>query len=776
MRLYCRPPPMPSPYRSSSLLRALAICFAVCATSVGCSPSDPLEEIRAQQEAGRFAATIEPLRQLMSERRDDAEVNYRYGLALARTGQPSLADWSLSEAMKDPEWLLPAGQQLAFNALGSGNHDRAIEIATAILEAHPENFDVLLLRANAYARSRIQLEEALVDVERLLELDPESPEAMEPKILALIGLDRVEELTQAIEDLGKQIEESQVGPESEAWYCATTAIFADDSDEEELALERWDDCLERFPGHGNVVSGALRFFDSRGRHDRGLEILEAALAAEPDSRSYRIRLANRMRFASRAEESEQLLRNATESEHAQIAALAWFDLAKHFQDLEQHAQASEAQEHAVTLSREAGLIHPQLLLEYADALLLAEKFDEALVVADEMTLPAHAAMIRARVAQQQGDPRKALEQFEEAFRLWPDNPFARYYAAIASEAIGDFDSAVEAYRYSIRIAPDATDARNRLARLHVAEGHPSEALALLRHQADYAPLDLEGELLSLRLWGRLGQGQALLNQLNRISSGSPQLLGKALASAAEGVRERAGAEAALRLVGDSPAVDLTLPENADALRTFVRFSFAAGVGQKARPSVEAAVAKHPEIGVFREIEGLWLELSGSAAARARGSYQAALEIDPQNAQALAGLGRVAGDPDEARSFFRRAAAADPLDPDLAWAAVESEIDARGSSAAEESLESLLSTHPYEHRAASALAELQLERGSASERTVELARRAARFGGGSDALDLLARAHQSRNEPELAAEAAARAQAVRDRQAEVGESPQEGERK
>lgn len=758
---------MPSAHLPTPLLAVLGACLALWATALGCGASDPLEEIRALQQSGRFGDTIEPLRELLAERPDDSEVEYRYGLALARTGQPSLADWSLSEAMKDPEWLVPAGQQLVFDALGSGNHDRAIEITSKILESEPDNVDVLLLRANAYARSRMHLEEALADADRLLALDPESPEAMEPKILALLGLERIDEAREAIDELGKMIEESQLGPESEGWYCATTAIFADDSDEEELARERWADCLERFPGHGNVLSGGLKFYDARGEYARSIEILQAALAAVPESRSYRIRLTNRLRLAGRADESEKLLREATGSEHPQIAALAWFDLAKHFQDMGDNKQAAEAQERAVAISRDAGLIHPQLLLEYADSLVLANEFDKALAVADEMTVEAHAEMIRARVAQQQGKPEEALKHFEEAFRLWPDNPFARYYAAIAAEAVGDFDAAIESYRYSIRIAPDATDARTRLARLHLAEGRPAEALSLLRHGAQQAPLDLEGELLSLQLWGLRGRTANMLAQLQRIRAGSPHLLGKALASAALGVRDRSGPGAAVRMLGESAAVDLAEPSGADALRALVRFSFEAGRGGESRQAVDAALARHPEIAAFHEIQGLWLERDGRDAPAARRAYEAALAIDAKNPGALAGLGRLSEDSDRALELFARASEADPLDAGPAWAAFEL-LRATGRDAeAESQLEALLKLHPYHHQAAAALAELQLERGAASERTVELARRAARFGGAEEALELLGRVHRSRNEPELAAEAERRAQALRERWAAPG---------
>ena len=748
---------MHSRSRPHSVLPLVNACLLLLASSVGCNTADPLEAIRQQQAAGQFEATIEPLRDLMTERRDDPEVQYLYGLALARTGQPSLADWSLSEAMRDPKWLLPAGHQLLYDALATGNHNRAIEVAGTILEAHPDNVDILLLRANAYAYSRLHHEAALADVDRIFELDPDNAAAMEPRILSLLGLERIEEASEAIEELGRQIEKQQLGSNSEGWHCATRAIFALDNEQEALARERWDDCLERFPGHSNVVNNALQFFDSRAEYDRSLEILRAAQQAEPESRSYRTGLAGRLRLSGQTQESEELLKQATESEQPHIATLAWFDLAKHYQELGDHQLASEAQERALTLARESDLPHSQLLLEYADALLLAGRFDEALLIADEMTLEAHQAMIRARVAQQQGRHGDALEHFDAAFRLWPNNPYARYYAALASEQVGDFDSAIESYRYSIRIAAGATDARTRLAQLHLAEGRPSEALMLLRLKSEQAPLDLPGELLSLKLWGRVGNMPALLSGLERFRQGSPLSLGLALESAAEGIRERAGLEAAAALLLQA-RVDLEAPSNAAALRALVRLQFqtpTADPGTETKSHVDAALEKHPQVADFHEILGLWLELSG-AQESAGAAYRAAIAIDGQNPGALAGLGRLTPDPQEAVDLLERAAAASPDDPEPGWEAAHRLLATGRVADAEERLEELLSRHPYHSDAASALARMRLERGDSSERSLELAQRAVRFGMDIETLGLLSRVHQLREEPELAQAAERRA--------------------
>jgi tetratricopeptide (TPR) repeat protein len=761
----------------SALGTALALA---CLGPAGCGPSDPVAAVRAQLAAGDFQGSLEPLRELIAERPEDAELHYLYGRALASTGQPSLAEWPLRKAMEDPKWRVAAGLHLAAGALQTRNYPSAIEVTTRLLEADPENLHALLIRANAYARSNLHREEALADVERIFELDPENVEAMEPRILALLGLERVEEAGQALEELGRRIEATQVGPGLSGRHCATTAIFAEESGELELARARWAECVARFPGHPNVVANAIEFHDARDEPDRSLAILRRALEAEPSSQEYRVVLAQRLRLAGEPAEAEAVLRAATSSPDPHLAAAAWTDLAAHYADVGQKAAEADAVRHAVELAQGLGGAHPALLLIYADALLRAGQLDRALAVADEMTVVPHRELVRARVAQERGRPAEAIGHFEEALRLWPDNAFARYYAALAWEALGNFDRAVDEYRYAIRISPGATDSRARVARLLAAEGRPAEALALLQVKRGREPLDPEGELLALRLAARVGDAAALRASRRRLERGSPDRLGRAVASLAEGVRERSGPAAALQAVRAAEGVDLRDPRDADALRALVRLSHQAGGSEPegARADLRGALAAHPDAAVLHEIEGLDLELRGSPGEEVRAAYARALELDPGNGRALAALGRLAlaREPEQALALFDRAAEADPRDAEARRGAARALVASGRSGEAEQRLEALLREHPYDEEAATTLVELQLLRGIATDRTLELAERAVRFGGGARALDLLSRVHQGRNDPGRAAEAAARARALRGEQAPGGAGDPGGEKR
>ena len=95
--------------------------------------------------------------------------------------------------MEDPEWLVPAGSQLAYLALASDDFNEVVKITEQILERDPENVRVLLMRANAYAHSKKDPELALADAKRVFEIDRDATEAYEPLILALLGLGKLKE-------------------------------------------------------------------------------------------------------------------------------------------------------------------------------------------------------------------------------------------------------------------------------------------------------------------------------------------------------------------------------------------------------------------------------------------------------------------------------------------------------------------------------------------------------------------------------------------------------
>ncbi len=717
--------PIESPLVRNACVLLLATAAAIA--GVACGETDRLAEVRALQEAGDLYGSLEPLRELIEDRPDDPEVQFRYGAALATLGHVTQAEFALEKAMEDPKWKVAAGSRLAYGALQTMNYDRAVDVANRVLESEPDNVPMLLVRAEARARARKELELALADAERALELEPDRLDAQKPRILALLAMDRIDDVEVAIEDLGKQLSESETSEELAAWHCATRAVFTEekatfekDPKAAKRAEELWKDCLTRFPSHPDVVNNAVEFYD-RGDREHSIDVLRAALAKEPTADSYRSPLAARLRDAGKPEEGEAVLREEAEAEEPHRAVMGGFELAEHFQALGDYAKGLEAADRAMKTARELGGMGPELAFEYADALLLAGELDRAEQLAREMTVPAHRALVLARVAQDRGDYQRANQHFEEAFRVWPDNGNARFLAAVAAEASGDFDRAIEQYRYAIRITPGDIEARTRLAQLYAAERDLQFALEMLA--GPDVPRDSEADLLVLELRVRLKEPRAVDAAIARLRDAKAAPIARALVQ----IAQQAGGDHA----------------------------------RSALAAVRKSAAAHPREADWQEVLGRALEATGAPREEVRAAYARALERDAQNAGALLGLARLASDPNEALALFDRAAASDRTDAEAEIGAARALAAAGRASDAEARLVAALPKHPLAREIPNQIVELRVGRGDFSDETLALARRAVRLGGGADAWERLSRIHAGRGDTAKAAETSAQARTLRE---------------
>ncbi len=740
----------------------LAAGLLVLALSA-CESAETLETIRNRQTDGDFLSTVEPLREMLAEGLNDAEVAYLYGRALMSTGQPSLATWPLREAMRDPEWLMPAGVQLAYAGLVTNDFNEVVDVTTRILEAHPDHTLALLLRAQAQAHWRKDPEAALADAERVFELEPDVLEAYEPLIIALLALDRREDADEALAEAGQRLEAVGAPASNMAWHCSTTAILAHEEGDPQRSRKVWRECLDQYPSDPTVVRNAVEFYDAMGEWQASLDAIRHAFSIAPEQRMLRIALADRLRWSGEPAEGERLMLEATEAEAPQLAAQGWIDLGQFRNAAGEHAAAAEALERAIELFRRVQEPPPRLMFQYADLLLASGQIDRALEAAEDVVVPAQRRLIRARVLQERGDAEAAIEEFDEALRLWPNNASARYYAAIAAEQLGDFDRALEEYRYSIRISPAATDARTRAAKLLIAQNQPQLAYQLLFLDIAKSPIEPEGELLSMYLMARVANPMQIQSALLELGARDPARLPVALVHAANGVAEAAGPGAALNLLRDAPGLDYRDPNSAPVLRAIVRFAHAANEQEVSEGLVRAALAAHPEAAAFHEIHGLLLERSGAAPDFVRAGYSRAVQLDPHNAHALTGLGRLAllDDPTEALGYFDRAAAADPSSPTPKLAAARALLAIGRLEEAADRLNFLLDQHPFEAEAAAEVVSLDLSRDTISSRTLDRALRATGLGGGPAAHEQLSEVYNRLEQPEQAERAAATARRLRE---------------
>jgi tetratricopeptide (TPR) repeat protein len=749
-------------------------CAAVAALLLAaCGSRDPLERARELQAGQDFAGSLEILEQLVTERPGDPEIHYLHGLALVRTGQPSLAIWSLRRAMEDPKWLAPAARELAGSATLTGNPDTAVEAMTRVLEQEPDNLDALVLRAKAQVATRRAYAGALEDAERVVARDPDHVDGLVMRTVALLMLGRADEAEKALEDLEARSIDVDLGLDLGANFCLARALFAEAKEQWEEAQQLFEKCLASFPSDNAIATEVVRFFDEREQPERSIEILRQLVELDPLASAARVSLAMRYEASGRGDEALKLLEDGTQVRDVELASVAFVDIGDLYASRGDYAASAEALGKAIEKSRDP---RPELLFQYADTLVMAGQPAKARELASKFSVPAHRELLEARALMSEGRLEESLARFDAGLRMWPDNAVAHYYAARVAERLGNFDRAVDEYRYSIRSGLGASNARLRLARLHEAERSFEEAISVARHGTATVPADPEAERVALRIAARIDR-LADFEPLLRWHAGQPAHRGAAVAAMAQGVRERSGPAEASRFVRENTPLDLSDPSNAEALRELVLSLSAAGDAKAAVAAVDAALAAHPDAAVFHELRGLALASSGADAAAVRAAYERALALDAQHTPALLGLARLAaarGENDEALTLFARAAESqqdvelgDP-EPWRAWAELLVALGRKDEAA--QRLEALLEHAPYDAAAALRLSGLRAEQPEGVEQALELARRAVRFGGGAAAYDQLAQLHRLRGETEKAAAAQARAKQARARQRKPADAP------
>ena len=682
---------------------------------LACGPSDPLEEIRASHEAGRFEESIAPLRKMLDENPAQPEASLLLGRALLLTGNAGTAVWPLRKAAETPEYAVEAGLLLTQAMLDSRTGPDALEEIDRVLELEPNNLAALALRVDAN-RGVGNIEESLADIDRVLELEPGNLPVLVTRVTALIALERIDEASAALDAAQASFDsaEKEVAQPMLARLCVARALFTFQKGDLDAAERYYADCAERFPTERVAVMEIVAYYDRVGRSERATEVLERA-ASESKGGPFRTNLARRLGALGETEEEERLLREEAETQNS---AMAWFVLADHFVQRDRFDDAIEAFEHSVAL----GPASSRLRFAYADTLVQAERFDEAREVAKRLEQPELRSLIRGRILLGEGNAQAALKALEAGIRLWPNNAVGRFLTGQAAERVGDFPRATSHYRESFRTSPGASEAGQALAELYASRGLHADALQVASRYIGGHARDPEAYLLSIRLAHAAGRDKIVAEGLQRLGQ-MPGQLPVAVAEEASLLAAKGDVEPAVEVV-ESSGLDLMDPSNAIVLRVLALQLGVLGQHEKAASLVEGALTAHPDEVIFHELRGDALHAAGQADP-ARASYERALELDAESWRALAGLAALAaesGDTTQALSLYDRAIAVDPEGPAPALAAVALVRETNPEEAARR-LEQLLEQHPREAAAANELAGILADRGELERARVYAARAA-----------------------------------------------------
>ncbi len=744
------------PARVKPMLGRLACVLLFCTMGLapwGCR-EEPLAHAVGLMERGQFQAAVTFIQGALEENHSDAELVELYGRALLRNKQPSLAVWPLRRVFHDQglegSALLPLVEALA----RGGAPGEAVELATQGLLSDPSNRMLLSLRSGANLAS-LNYEAALADIDELIAQNPDSLRYHENRLNALVKLELLDEALEAITFIADKIEANESLPDSvKSRYCTTRAMFHWKREDAEKAEEALTQCLALYPADPEVVFPFVQFFEESGQGDRVLELLTAqAGSAQGKGRlMIQVLLAAQLRgFGRDAEASEVLLKTAEFLD----APPAWLELADHYVAIDEMVAAADAVSKALAESADGlgfgdsgayRFMSEDGLFAYADVLVQAMRLEEARKILPHLDELAHSQFIEARILLAEGEPRLALEKYEEAFTLWPSNPGARYLAAVAAMRIGEFDRASGFFQDSLRSDSTISDAGIILGRMQLLQGTPaagfdSLALYLMKNRENKTALRL-----LMRIAVMAQSPEALPGVRAAFEDGGYPALG--LAEHALGLEALEGPKAALELLEGEEKLDS--PEYFIPLANWARMVALEGDVQGAVKRVRAAAQSHPESARSQAALGMALVMLPDSAEGAGAAFQRATELDDELPEGWVLLARFLldnGDIEGAVAAYTRAAEIERDEPAHGYRIGVALLGAGDEEAGEEHLRGVLDRHPWHGDSAAWLARLALDRGDSGPETLVLARLGARFSeeGTADGLLTLGEVRMERGE-------------------------------
>jgi len=304
---------------------------------------------------------------------------------------------------------------------------------------------------------------------------------------------------------------------------------------------------------------------------------------------------------------------------------------------------------------------------------------------------------------------------------------------------------------AIRSDVDNLEALDKLVLYHRAMGRANTLVQLVGRYIRAHPDDPRGyrQMIDIAHWSH--QPLLVTDSLQKLGQ-LPGYFEEAVAAGAS-IRMEGDPADAVAYIGRHE-IDLTAPNSSEVLGVLVESLAKLGRGEEALVRSNAAIAAHPDVAAFQEIDARALEGAGRSTKDVRDALDRALELEPERASALTELARLtaeAGEINAAIRLYDRAAAASPAESDASWAAIELLVANQRNEEVDDRARALLGAHPLHADVALLLARRTVKSGGDLDAARRLALRAARFGGGPEARATLGWIQLERGESKLAIE-------------------------
>ncbi len=723
---------MRSYLRSDSAAGAVALCLLL---SMACAQGaeDGLARARDLQAEGKVEEALVELRALIEEHPDHPEANYQLGLALLATGARGGALVALHKAAASEEFAVEAGIAEASLMLQTNNGDEALRSAEHVLAIEPENETALLLFAEA-ALAVHDGTKALEAGDRLVALNPAPKGWQLLRAKAFAELSRWSEAEAIFGSLWAEPWEDDA-PGANRTCVAYAKYFGLTRKDKEQAKRVIEDCVKARPDDGQLALDTARVYLDLDDSESSVNLLRAASERLPEEPVLKQALSEALLQADRFAEAETLVAaQAAQSDDAD----SWRNVSivrRRAGDVEGALEAAEK-----ALAHPPGGSGEEPLFLKADLLVEQGRLDEAEAAATGFTTPLYKNVIAARLAQERGDPKRALELFGSAIVDWPGNYGLRVLAARAALDLGDVERALSELLEASRQAPRETDAALWLSRLHFSRGNYDLAYEFaVRHMRTRGTTGPAGHFAATKVLiarGKLKEAMSVLDDLSKKHDG--KFMPLAFAEAARLTSVYSSPEAGLKVLNrvvEKHKIDLGKPESEPLMRQLGEIYVALGRSAEAERRIAALRDANPKRVSLQVMHGR-LSLAMGKFEDAGADFDRALELEPNLAEALAGRAMVL----ESRGDLKGALAAatraqEQRDhPDHAYAVARLQAALGDPAKARVSLEAILRRDPDHGPSANDLAYMLAESGESLERAHELSQMAMRLTPSPDTFD------------------------------------------
>jgi arylsulfatase A-like enzyme/Flp pilus assembly protein TadD len=417
----------------------------------------------------------------------------------------------------DPRDLVGAHRHMERARLfgSAGQLEEAVAEIDSMLDLDPDNSSALMTRADFLIQDS-RFDEAEATLERFLVVDPSNANAY--AMMARLELLRGNpERALLVARTGKDAR----GAFNTLKVLEARALTALERRAE--AEDLLDDALAEAPEDADLLTARASHYLFRRDIDRAEEMLREAVAIDAFHLQARLRLTELLEMSGRLEEAAEVIEDLLKANPGQPDALA-------------------------ALGR-VRLVDPQAARPYLEEAVRLNpgRFDPLF----------NLGLCQLHL----GQPEKGEASLRRALELRPGNPLCRNNLAIALTMQGRFDEAEAVLQALIAENPDFVDAYNNLALALVRAGRGAEAEEMARHALDLEPGRLDASLTLaeiLHAQERYEEAADLLGPLAE-SNSSPELDAR-YGMALEAVGDHATAQPLLRraLTVYSSELDLVL--------------------------------------------------------------------------------------------------------------------------------------------------------------------------------------------------------------------------